>query len=234
MGWSWWSPRMVISWLDRNPLAEVAFVVPLTLVLLAVLAAHPFLLVVVALLVLGLVASVVVGFDRGQKREAEQQAQVAAGPQGRNRQSRADDASAQAGRMPSQWELEAEARARAQAAEAEALAAEARARAQAAEAEGSWWSPRMVISWLDRNPSVEVALAVPLTIVLLAALVAHPFLLVFVSLPVLGVVALAVMDFYEAQKSEVVHDAQVAGPQRRNPLSRADDARAQAGRMLSQ
>ena len=218
MGWSWWSPRMVISWLDRNPRVEVALAVPLTLVFLAVLAAHPFLLVVVALLALGVVASVVVGFDRGQKREAEQQARVAAGPQGRNRQSRADDASAQAGRMPSQWELEAE----------------ARARAQAAEAEGSWWSPRMVISWLDRNPSVEVALAVPLTIVLLAALVHHPFLLVFVSLPVLGVVALAVMDFYEAQKSEVVHDAQVAGPQRRNPLSRADDARAQAGRTLSQ
>ena len=98
----------------------------------------------------------------------------------------------------------------------------------------SWWSMRMVISWLDRNPWAEVAFAVPVTLVLLAALAAHPFLLVFVALPVLGVVALAVMDFYEAQKSEVVHDAQVAGPQRRNPLSRADGAMAQPERMLSQ
>jgi colicin import membrane protein len=139
MRWSWWSPRMVISWLDRNPWAAVAFAV----LLLAALAAHPFLFVLVPLLMLGVVAlgvtdfgeKSVMDFYRGQKRVVEQQAQVGAGPQRRNRQSRADDARAQAERMLSQSELEGDARARAQVAEAEALAAEARARAQVAEAE---------------------------------------------------------------------------------------------------
>jgi hypothetical protein len=32
MRWSWWSPRMVISWLDRDPWAAVAFALPLTIV----------------------------------------------------------------------------------------------------------------------------------------------------------------------------------------------------------
>jgi colicin import membrane protein len=135
MRWSWWSMRMVISWLDRNPWAEVAFAVPVTLVLLAALAAHPFLLVFVALPVLGVVALAVMDFYRAQKSEVEHHAQVAAGPQRPNRQSRADGAMAQPERMLSQRELEARARARAQVAEAEALAAEARARAEAAEAE---------------------------------------------------------------------------------------------------
>src|SRR6516162_3835625 len=107
MRWSWWSPRMVISWLDWNPWAQVAFAVPLTIILLAALVAHPFLLVLVLLLVLGVVALAVMDVEKGQKREAEQPAQVAAGPQSWNRQSRADDA--QSVGMLSQWELEAEA-----------------------------------------------------------------------------------------------------------------------------
>jgi colicin import membrane protein len=147
MRWSWWSPRMVISWLDRDPWAAVPFAVPLTIVLLVALVAHPFLFV--PLLVLGGVALVVMDFymskkrvmdfDKGQKREAEQQAQVAAGPQNGNRQSRADHARAQGERKLSRPELEAEARARAraraEAAEAQAPTAEARARAQTAEAQ---------------------------------------------------------------------------------------------------
>ena len=68
-----------------------------------------------------------------------------------------------------------------------------------------WWFPRMVISWLNRDPWVAVALAVPLTIVLLGALAGQPFLFVFVPplvLAVLAGVALVVMDFFEGQKSE--------------------------------
>ena len=114
---------------------------PLAIVLLGGMVAHPFLFVLVPLLMLGVVAlgvtdfgeKSVMDFYRGQKRVVGQQAQVAAGPQRRNRQSRADGAMAQPERMLSQRELEA--RARAQVAEAEALAAEARARAEAAEAE---------------------------------------------------------------------------------------------------
>jgi colicin import membrane protein len=135
MRWSFSSSRMVISRLERDPWAAASFAVPLTIVLLAGTVAHPTLFV--PLLVLGGVALVVMDFYMGHTREAEQQAQVAAGPQKRNRQSRADHARPQAERKLSRLELEAEARARAraEAAEAEALAAEARARAKAAEAE---------------------------------------------------------------------------------------------------
>src|ERR1700752_3161051 len=52
---------------------------------------------------------------------------------------------------------------------------------------GRGWSPRMVLSWLDRNPSAGVAFAVPLAIVLLGGMVAHPFLFVLVPLLMLGV-----------------------------------------------
>jgi len=107
---------MVISWLDRDPWATAAFAVPLTLALLAAIVAHPFLVVLVLLLMLGVVAAGAMDFDKGQK-------------DWRLLLSRADDARAQAERMLPQWQLEAGARARAQAAEAEALAAEARARA---------------------------------------------------------------------------------------------------------
>ena len=118
--------------------------------LLGALATHPFLFVFVSLLVLGGVALVVMDFYMGHKRAAEQQAQVAAGPQKQNRphlrlvvevtpsmpaNPRGDQARAQAERKLSRLKLEAEARARAEAAEAEALTAEARARAEAAEAE---------------------------------------------------------------------------------------------------
>ena len=126
MRWSWWSPRMVISWLDRDPWVGVGFAVPLTIVLLGALAGHPFLFVFVPLLVLAVlagVAFVVMDFYKGQKREPEQQAQVGAGPQKGNRQSRADQARAQAERNLSRLELEAEVRVRAEAAEVEALTA---------------------------------------------------------------------------------------------------------------
>ena len=64
----------------------------------------------------------------------------------------------------------------------------------------SWRSPRMVVSWLAQDPRVAVAFAVPLTIVLLAAVAAQPF--VFVPLLVLGAVAFVVMDFYRGKKRE--------------------------------
>jgi hypothetical protein len=60
----------------------------------------------------------------------------------------------------------------------------------------SWRSLRLAVSWLVRDPRVAVAFAVPLTVVLLAAVAAHP--LVFVPLLVLGAVAFVVMDFYRA------------------------------------
>ena len=126
MRWSWWSRRMVISWLDRDPWVAVAFAVPLAILGLWGVATHPSLFL--PLLVLAGVAFVVMGFYKGRKREPEQQAQVGAGPQKRNHQSRADQARAQAERKLSRLKLEAEARARAEAAQAEALAAEARAR----------------------------------------------------------------------------------------------------------
>ena len=44
----------------------------------------------------------------------------------------------------------------------------------------SWWSPRMVISWLDRDPWVAAAFAVPLAIILLGAFAGHPLLFLFV------------------------------------------------------
>ena len=138
MRWSWSSPRMVTSWLDRDPWVPVGFALPLTIVVLGALAGHPFLFVFVPLLVLAVLAGVVfvvMDFYKGQKREPEQQAQVGAGPQKRNRQSHADQARAQAERNLSRLELEAEVRARTEAAEAEALTAEARVRAEAAEAE---------------------------------------------------------------------------------------------------
>jgi len=145
MRWSWWSPRTVISWLDRDPWVAVTFTVPLTIVLLGALAGHPILFVFVPPLVLAVlagVALVAMDFYKGQKREPERQAQVAAGPQKRNRQLHADQARAQVERKPSRLELEAEVRVRAEAAEAEALTAEAealtveaRAGAKAAEAE---------------------------------------------------------------------------------------------------
>jgi hypothetical protein len=133
---------MVISWLDRDPWAAVSFAVPLTIVLLVATVAHPILFV--PLLVLVGVALVVMDFYLGHKREAEQQAQVAAGPQKRNRQHlrlvvevkpsmpanpRGDQTMAPAERKLSRLELEAEARARAEAAEAEARARAIRLRA---------------------------------------------------------------------------------------------------------
>src|ERR1700741_3060618 len=51
-----------------------------------------------------------------------------------------------------------------------------------------WWSPRMVISWLDRDPWVAAAFAVPLAIILLGAFAGHPILFLFV--PLLGFAAL--------------------------------------------
>ena len=93
MRWSWWSPRMVISWLDRDPWVGVGFAVPLTIVVLGALAGHPFLFVFVPLLLLAVlagVAFVVMDLYKGQKREPEHQAQVGAGPQQPNHQSCAE------------------------------------------------------------------------------------------------------------------------------------------------
>jgi colicin import membrane protein len=125
---------MVISWPVRHPWAAVVFAVPLTIVGLGGVAAHPS--VFLPLLVLAGVALVVMDYF------AEQQAQVAGGPPKRNRPSRASQARPSAQRKPSRPVSGAEARARAEAAEAQALAAEAeaqaaeaRARAEAAEAQ---------------------------------------------------------------------------------------------------
>src|SRR6201998_4985879 len=62
-----------------------------------------------------------------------------------------------------------------------------------------WWSPRMVISWLDRDPWVAAAFAVPLAIILLVAVAGPPILFLFV--PLLGFaaldgMALIAMDFF--------------------------------------
>jgi colicin import membrane protein len=90
----------------------------------------------------------------------------------------------------------------------------------------SSWSPRMVMSWIDRDPRVAVVFAVPLTILLLAAVAAHP--LVFVPLLVLGAVALILTDLYEGQKRSAV-----GGPAARlglepDPRARAEAAEAEA------
>ena len=94
----------------------------------------------------------------------------------------------------------------------------------------SSWSPKMVMSWIDRDPRVAVVFAVPLTILLLAAVAAHP--LVFVPLLVLGGVALIVTDLYEGQKRHLV-----GGPARAHaaglgmepdPRARAEAAEAEA------
>jgi colicin import membrane protein len=125
-----WSPRMVISWPVRHPWAAVVFAVPLTIVGLGGVAAHPS--VFLPLLVLAGVALVVMDYF------AEQQAQVAGGPPKRNRPSRASQARPSAQRKPSRPVSGAEARARAEAAEAQALAAEAEAQAAEARTRATW------------------------------------------------------------------------------------------------
>jgi hypothetical protein len=81
---STWSPRTVIDWPDRHPWAAAVFAVPLTIVGLRGVAMHPS--VFLPLLVLGGVALVVMACL------AEHQAPIAATPQKRNRQSRANRA----------------------------------------------------------------------------------------------------------------------------------------------
>lgn len=145
-----WCPRTVIDWPDRHPWAAAVFAVPLTIVGLRGVAMHPS--VFLPLLVLGEVALVVMACL------AEQQAPIAATPQKRNRQSRANRPRPpapwrpQAHRKLSRLALGTEARAQAETAEAQAVAAEARARAQAraeaAEAQALATEARTRATWL--------------------------------------------------------------------------------------
>jgi hypothetical protein len=81
------------------------------------------------------------------------------------------------------------------------------------------------MSWIDRDPRVAVVFAVPLTILLLAAVAAHP--LVFVPLLVLGALALIAIDLYEGQKRHFVGGPAGLGMEP-DPRARAEAAEAEA------